>query len=124
MADREEQKLFWGIEPPGQRLPLHPPCSPAATRRRPRMSSGRRLSWKAMARSSRYARPRRAKKLFRSLPTNVSSGIGAAWRWDGNGYVWVAGHYIERPTAQAVWEPGHWVDHGGGWVWDEGHWRA
>ena len=46
------------------------------------------------------------------------------WSWDGRGYVWVAGHYVERPYARAVWEPGHWVDHGNGWVWDEGHWRG
>jgi len=46
------------------------------------------------------------------------------WSWDGTGYVWVAGHWVDRPYANAVWEPGHWVDHGNGWVWDEGHWRA
>ena len=46
------------------------------------------------------------------------------WSWDGTGYVWVAGHWVDRPYANATWEPGHWVDHGNGWVWDEGHWRA
>ena len=46
------------------------------------------------------------------------------WSWDGTSYVWVAGHWVDRPYANAVWEPGHWVDRGNGWVWEEGHWRA
>jgi hypothetical protein len=46
------------------------------------------------------------------------------WNWDGRGYVWVSGHYVERPYQQAVWEPGHWIERNGGWVWDEGHWRT
>jgi hypothetical protein len=46
------------------------------------------------------------------------------WSWDGTGYVWVTGHWVDRPYANAMWEPGHWVDRGNGWVWEEGHWRA
>ncbi len=46
------------------------------------------------------------------------------WSWDGTGYVWTAGHWVDRPYANAVWEPGHWVDRGNGWVWEEGHWRG
>ena len=46
------------------------------------------------------------------------------WSWGGTGYIWVAGHWVDRPYANAVWEPGHWVDRDNGWVWDEGHWKA
>jgi hypothetical protein len=46
------------------------------------------------------------------------------WSWNGSSYVWVGGHYVERPYPQSVWVAGRWVDHGDGWVWEEGHWRA
>lgn len=46
------------------------------------------------------------------------------WNWDGRSYVWVSGHYVERPYQQSVWEPGHWTEQNGGWVWEEGHWRT
>ena len=44
-------------------------------------------------------------------------------RWDGHAYVWVPGTYVEPPYAHARWVPGHWSNHGGGYVWVEGHWR-
>jgi hypothetical protein len=57
----------------------------------------------------------------------VAPGPDWAWhpgyhRWDGHGYVWVAGHYEHPPYAHAHWVEGHWANHGGGWVWHEGHW--
>jgi hypothetical protein len=47
------------------------------------------------------------------------------WRWEGrrHEWVWIAGHYIERPHRYAQWEPGHWVETPHGWRWDPGHWR-
>ncbi len=46
------------------------------------------------------------------------------WHWNGHEYVWVPGHYVERPRREAVWEPGHWAERpNGAWVWVEGHWR-
>jgi hypothetical protein len=62
-----------------------------------------------------------------SVPAAPSARVAwqaGHWSWNGTGYIWIAGHYVDRPYANAVWEPGHWVDHGTGWVWDEGHWRA
>jgi hypothetical protein len=35
----------------------------------------------------------------------------------------VPGVYVVPPYAHAVWVPGSWVRHGGGWVWAPGHWR-
>jgi hypothetical protein len=43
------------------------------------------------------------------------------WHWNGASYVWLPGHYIERP-AGARWEHGHWGYRGGAWVWVPGHW--
>jgi hypothetical protein len=45
------------------------------------------------------------------------------YRWDGAGYIWVAGHWEARPRARAVWVPGHWRHTRHGWYWIEGHWR-
>ncbi len=46
------------------------------------------------------------------------------WNWNGQGYVWISGHYVERPYQQAKWEPGHWVAQDGAWAWEQGHWRG
>ena len=47
------------------------------------------------------------------------------WRWDpvNSQYIWVQGHYVERPTAVAEWTPGHWEHHPGGWLWIAGSWH-
>jgi hypothetical protein len=46
------------------------------------------------------------------------------WHWAGNGYVWVAGHYIVRqPAWHGEFVPGHWARRGPEWVWVPGHWR-
>jgi hypothetical protein len=61
------------------------------------------------------------------MPTAPSERVAwhpGQWSWNGAGYIWVAGHWVDRPYANAMWESGHWVDRGNGWVWDEGHWRA
>jgi hypothetical protein len=44
------------------------------------------------------------------------------WTWNGYRYVWVHGHYGERPYSGAVWHPGHWVQGSQGWYWRPGHW--
>jgi hypothetical protein len=56
-------------------------------------------------------------------------GPGYAWvpgyyRWNGNRYVWVHGHYSHAPRPNDSWVPGHWTQgpHGR-WHWREGHWR-
>jgi len=123
MADREEQKLFWGIAT-GATLAVAsallagcyaPPPAHVVRTETVVESNGAVVALRPPA-------PR--EEVIPVAPNERVVWDQGRWRWDGNGYVWVAGHYIERPTAQAVWEPGHWVDHGGGWVWDEGHWRA
>lgn len=49
--------------------------------------------------------------------------VPGRWRWDGRGWGWVPGHYVERPAHRAHWIPGHWDARPTGWVWVEGHWR-
>jgi len=45
------------------------------------------------------------------------------WNWDGRGWIWVPGHYEDRPHPHAVWVVGHWAHRRGGWVWIPAHWR-
>jgi hypothetical protein len=44
------------------------------------------------------------------------------WRWNGNRYVWIRGHYVLRTRTAARWVPGHWVQGPRGWYWIEGRW--
>jgi len=44
------------------------------------------------------------------------------WSWDGH-WVWNPGKWTVRPHAKAIYEQGHWVHRGNGYVWVEGHWR-
>jgi hypothetical protein len=43
------------------------------------------------------------------------------WHWDGHGYVWIPGHYIERVVGRH-WEQGRWNWDGHEWQWIGGHW--
>jgi hypothetical protein len=45
------------------------------------------------------------------------------WRWDGRAYVWLPGHWAERPPHMAKWVPPHWKHRRHGWTLVEGHWR-
>jgi hypothetical protein len=44
-------------------------------------------------------------------------------RWDGHGYVWVAGRYRRPPHRGAVWMEGSWREERGGHVWHAGYWK-
>jgi len=46
------------------------------------------------------------------------------YRWDGVAYVWVPGHYMNRPRPGLFWEPGRWVAVNGRWEWYAGHWAG
>jgi WXXGXW repeat (2 copies) len=46
------------------------------------------------------------------------------WSWSDNQWTWLGGHYVERPSPQAMWEPGHWAEQPNGWLWVQGHWSA
>ena len=44
------------------------------------------------------------------------------WFWTGLRYIWIPGHYMERPYQAAVWIPGAWTRDGLTWTWTPGHW--
>jgi WXXGXW repeat (2 copies) len=46
------------------------------------------------------------------------------WQWNNYQYVWVPGHYTQRPTTTAVWIPDHWVQYNGGWMFVPGQWQG
>jgi hypothetical protein len=46
------------------------------------------------------------------------------WSWNGSQYVWMAGHYVERPSSSANWIPGYWQQGAGGWTWVDGRWTS
>jgi hypothetical protein len=45
------------------------------------------------------------------------------WHWDGYRYAWVGGHYVIRQPHYAAYVPGRWEHHGPNWVWVPAHWR-
>lgn len=44
------------------------------------------------------------------------------WRWTGDEYAWVDGHYVAAPQRGAVWVPGRWQEDSRGWFYMQGHW--
>jgi hypothetical protein len=48
----------------------------------------------------------------------------AHWHWNGHDFVWMTGHYVERPYRGSTWVAGRWNDNkDGSWTWTPGHWR-
>jgi len=45
------------------------------------------------------------------------------WHWNGRGYVWIGGHYIEPRPQYTRYVPGAWVRRGPQWVWVPAHWE-
>jgi len=37
-------------------------------------------------------------------------------------YVWMRGHYVQRPSPTANWIPGYWEQRPEGWIRIEGQW--
>ena len=46
------------------------------------------------------------------------------WRWNGQQYVWIPGHYAQRPSPTANWIPDYWEQGPSGWLWVEGQWTS
>ena len=45
------------------------------------------------------------------------------WAWTGTQWVWVPGHYEQRPAQAGVWVPGHWEQNSNGYFWVAGRWQ-
>ena len=50
--------------------------------------------------------------------------ISGYWSYRNGRYVWVPGHYENRPHTASVWVAGHWDHTSRGWVWTPGHWES
>jgi hypothetical protein len=70
--------------------PEYPPLPPPREERLPPPPPGRRVVWEP-----------------------------GQWRWDGRGYVWIAGHYVAERRGRFI--PGHWERRGPNWFWVAGH---
>jgi hypothetical protein len=55
-------------------------------------------------------------------PGRVETWQPGYWQWNGAGYVWVGGRYVETPRRGAVWIPGRWEHRPQGWIYVAGHW--
>jgi hypothetical protein len=49
--------------------------------------------------------------------------INGYYRWDGDHYTWVTGHWMQAPHSGAHWVAHHWEERDGNWVLVEGHWE-
>lgn len=45
------------------------------------------------------------------------------WQWDGREFVWVGGHWTERPRPAMVWVPDRWEQRADRWVFIPGYFR-
>ena len=54
-------------------------------------------------------------------PRETVFWVAGHWQWEGHGYGWVPGRYVER-VVNRRWEPAHWANEGGQWVWVQGRW--
>ncbi|MGH6881269.1 hypothetical protein [Hypericibacter sp.] len=47
------------------------------------------------------------------------------WHWTGADFVWIGGHYVERPYRGSTWVPGEWAQDKDKtvWIYTPGHWR-
>ncbi len=67
--------------------------------------------------------PRQEVRTISPGPTHT--WVEGYWAYSGNRWVWVPGHWENRPRTDAVWMPGHWDKDPAqrGWVWTPGHWE-
>lgn len=61
------------------------------------------------------------------VPAPPVSPVLLIWRpghydWDGTGYAWVAGQWVERAGHGTLWQDGYWQPQGLGSVWVPAHW--
>jgi WXXGXW repeat (2 copies) len=48
--------------------------------------------------------------------------VDGRWRWDGQEFGWVPGHYQDAPRRVATWQAGHWERDRAGWTYIDGRW--
>lgn len=55
-------------------------------------------------------------------PSANAIWVPGHWQWRGSKYVWVSGRWDANPRGR-TWVPGHWEKRSRGWVWVSGRWR-
>jgi hypothetical protein len=68
------------------------------------------------------APPARRTDVRPARPTARAVWIPGHWNWNGRNYVWKAGHWDRNPAGTA-WVSGKWSKRGNGWVWVGGYWK-
>jgi hypothetical protein len=60
-----------------------------------------------------------------TAPSETHVWVDGNWTYQNDHWVWLPGHWEERPRLNALWVPGHWDRNpdGSGWVWTEGYWQ-
>lgn len=71
----------------------------------------------------RRAPPAEIVEVIPSQPGPAYVWVRGHFRWDGDDYHWVPGHWQVVPSGYREWVPGHWAEREGQWFWVEGHWR-
>ena len=71
-----------------------------------------------------YPPPPKRAEIPPTAPTADSLWQCGHWTWNGMKYRWTPGTYLQRPTPTANWMPGYWEQDAGGWIWTEGHWQS
>jgi hypothetical protein len=62
------------------------------------------------------------------IPKPPVSAVPLVWQpghyeWNGAGYVWYPGEYVQRAGHGTLWQPGYWSRTGAVWAWQRGHWE-
>jgi WXXGXW repeat (2 copies) len=80
---------------------------------------------RALATVAPYPPPPKRAEIPPLAPSADSLWEGGHWNWNGSKYLWTPGSYLQRPTPTANRMPGYWEqDSSGGWIWTEGHWQS
>lgn len=66
--------------------------------------------------------PRRA-EVIGSRPAPGHVYVRGFWRWQGDDYIWVPGHWSVVERGFREWVPGSWRHGRRGWYYVDGHWR-
>ena len=62
-------------------------------------------------------------EVYGTPPHAEAVWISGNWRYKGEEWVWIPGHWSRPPRPHAVWIPAYWEPRGGGWIWIPGHWE-
>lgn len=61
------------------------------------------------------------------VPAPPRSRVALIWRpghydWDGAGFAWAPGQWVDRAGHGTLWQDGYWRRGGEGYAWVSGHW--